>query len=401
MRSQETPDFVAPTADGRVAAALDDAFTSRSGRPPEVVAAAPGRVNLIGEHLDYNGGRCLPIALPHTTSAAVGARRDRRLVVSSLQQPGEPVEVALDDLRPGAVSGWAAYVAGVVWAMSSELEVPGLEVVVDGRVPLGAGLSSSAALECAVALALAALLDLPDDETTRQHLARLCVRAETEMAGAPTGGMDQAIAMLATAQHALLLDFADDTHRQVVWRPEESGLALLVVDTRVAHELTDGGYAARRADCERGVRALGVSSLREARDAGLGLDPLDEQRVRRRVRHVLSEMDRVDETVARLDSGDLDGVGRLLDASHDSLRDDFEVSCPELDVVVETCRREGALGARMTGGGFGGSAIALLPADELESAARSLSTAFESHGWEHPRFLTAPASDGARVLRSR
>jgi len=393
------PSLVQPGKPAELAAELADRFVELTGHGPAAVAAAPGRVNLIGEHLDYNGGRCLPIALPHATYAALGRREDRILSMTSLQLT-EPVVVPLDHLGPGSVEGWGAYVAGVVWALGQEgWEVPGLDVVVDSRVPIGSGLSSSAALECAVVVALAAVMGVPDTTEVRRGLAESCVRAETEMAGAPTGGMDQAVALLGRAGHALLLDFTEGSARQLPWRPEEDDLALLVVDTRVSHALTDGGYASRRTDCESAARMLGVATLREARGHAESLQRLAGSRVGRRARHVLTEMDRVDAAVDALERADHAVLGPLLDASHDSLRDDFEVSCPELDLAVETCRRRGALGARMTGAGFGGSAIALLPADRLEDAAVAVATAFEEQRWRPPGFLRSPASDGARRLR--
>lgn len=391
--------FIQPGKPADLAVELAERFEQLTGHGPAAVAAAPGRVNLIGEHLDYNGGRCLPIALPHATYAALGRREDRTLTLTSRQMSG-PVEIPLDDLRPGSVEGWGAYVAGVVWALGQAgWEVPGLDVVVDSRVPIGSGLSSSAALECAVAVALAAALDVPDSAEVRRRLAESCVRAEAEMAGAPTGGMDQGVALFARAGHALLLDFADGSARQLTWSPDDEDLALLVVDTRVSHTLTGGGYASRRTDCESAARALGVSTLREAQGRVDALEQLSEPRLRRRTRHVLAEMDRVDAAVHALERADQAALGPLLDASHDSLRDDFEVSCPELDLVVETCRRRGALGARMTGAGFGGSAIALLRADDLDDVALAVATAFDEQGWRPPGFLRSPASDGARRLR--
>lgn len=391
------PEFVDPGDPDEIAAALAREFARRHGREPAVVACAPGRVNLIGEHLDYNGGRCLPLALPHATYAAVAPRRDRKLAMASLQADAERT-VDADALAPGSVDGWPAYVAGVVWAVTEAgWSLPGLDVLVDSRVPLGSGLSSSAALECAVAVALAPLAGVADSEGVRRSLRDACVRAETEMAGAPTGGMDQSAALLATAEHALLLDFAEATESQVPWAPEHDGLALLVVDTRVSHALTDGEYGSRRSECEAAARALGVPSLREAR--GTSPDALADPVLRRRARHVLTEMDRVDAAVAALREGDHAALGPLLDGSHDSLRDDFEVSCPELDVAVATCRDHGALGARMTGGGFGGSAVALLPAASLEETAAAVAAAFADRGWDPPAFLRAPASPAARRLR--
>lgn len=392
-----SPDFVDPGHPEQIAESLAAAFAAHTGREPSVVACAPGRVNLIGEHLDYNNGRCLPLALPHATYAAVAPREDRVLSITSLQMAGTE-KVQLDGLAPGAVDGWSAYVAGVVWALSEEgWSFPGLDVVVDSRVPLGSGLSSSAALECAVATALLPVAGVQDSEAVRRALVAACMRAEAEMAGAPTGGMDQSVALLGTEGHALLLDFADGSASQVPWEPERDGLSLLVVDTRVSHALTEGGYGSRRADCEAAARELGVPSLRDAR--GRALDALTDERVRRRARHVLSEMDRVDAAVEVLARGDQAALGPLLDGSHDSLRDDFEVSCAELDVVVDTCREHGALGARMTGGGFGGSALALLPSDAVDGATAAVSAAFADRAWRAPGFLRAPASPAARRLR--
>jgi galactokinase len=399
MPSSPPPSFVSPGEPDRVAEEVATWLTRRTGRQPSAVVAAPGRVNLIGEHLDYNGGRCLPIALPHATYAAAAPRTDHTLTVTSMQL-GPTGPIPLDGLAPGEVTGWSSYVAGVVWALREDgWDVPGLDVAVDSRVPIGSGLSSSAALECAVALGVLAIVGGVDDEEARRRLVDVCVRAEGEMAGAPTGGMDQSVALLAHAGNALLLDFHDDSYRQVGWHPDDEGLGLLVVDTGVSHSLTDGGYASRRADCEAAASMLGVRTLRQARDHPDPLGSLPDHRVRRRVRHVLTELDRVDAAVAALDRGDHAALGPLLDASHESLRHDFEVSCPELDVAVEACRAHGALGSRMTGGGFGGSAIALLPELDMAGAATAVVAAFEERGWAAPIFLRATAGPGARRLR--
>ena len=384
---------------GEISDALTTRFTALHGRAPVGVFAAPGRVNLIGEHVDYNDGACLPMALPHATYAALAVRDDDRVTVSSVQQESGWAGT-LGTLGPGRVDGWAAYVAGVVWALQQEgWTFPGLDVAVDSRVPVGAGLSSSAALECSVALGLAHVAGVDVDDEVRRTLVRACIRAEAEVAGAPTGGMDQTVAMFGLAGHALLLDCRDWSTSQLPWDPAAHDLELLVVDTRASHELTDGGYASRRADCEEAARALGVSSLREVEDRDGALKGIADERVRRRARHVLTEMTRVDEAAEVLRANDYAALGRLFDASHESMRDDFEISCDELDAVVDTCRAHGALGARMTGGGFGGSASALLPRAGVDAAAAAVAETFATRGWPAPGFLHGVPSDGARRLR--
>jgi galactokinase len=388
-----------PGTPATIAETLARRFTDLHHRPPSGVFAAPGRVNLIGEHTDYNGGLCLPVALPHATYAAVAARADDRVTVASLQQD-QPWAGRLDALGPGQVDGWPAYVAGVLWALAKDgVPVPGLDVVVDSRVQVGAGLSSSAALECAVGLAACAVAGVEVDDARRRRLVDACMRAETEVAGAPTGGMDQTIALFARTAHALLLDCRDWSTQQVPWDPEADEVELVVVDTRASHALVDGGYQARRDDCQAAAAHLGVRLLRDVDDPEQALAALDDERVRRRARHVLTEIARVGEAVQQVRDRDLTGLGRTFTASHLSLRDDFEVSCAELDAVVDTALAHGALGARMTGGGFGGSAIALVPADRVEKVESAVAAAFDSAGWPAPRFLVAFPSDRARQIR--
>jgi galactokinase len=391
-------DLLDPGQPERVAAELDARFADVHGRPADGVHVAPGRVNLIGEHVDYNGGRCLPYALPHSTYVAAAARDDDTVTVRSLQMD-QPWVGSLDALGPGAVSGWVSYVAGVLWALREDgVDVPGIDLVLDSRVPVGAGLSSSAALECSVALAAlqAARVDL--DDAVRERIVAACIRAENEVAGASTGGMDQSVAVHATAGHALLLDFADGALRQVPWDPEAAGLRLLVVDTRVHHALNDGGYASRREDCETSAGLLGVAHLSEVDDLEQALAALPDERLRRRTRHVVTEVARVDAAVACLERGDVPGLGELFLASHASLRDDFEVSCEELDLVVSTAQEQGALGARMTGGGFGGSAIALVAEDRVVAVEEAVTAAFADRGWKAPGMLSGPPGPGARRL---
>ena len=379
--------------------AVADAFTGLHGRPPLGVFAAPGRVNLIGEHVDYNGGLCLPMALPHATYAAVAPRDDGTVTVTSHQQD-DAFSASLDALGPGQATGWAAYAAGVLWALQEDgWELPGMDVVVDSRVPLGAGLSSSAAIECAVAIGAAEIAGATLDDDLRSALVRACMRAESEVAGAPTGGMDQTIALFGRADCALLLDCRDWSTSQIGWDPASADLTLLVVDTRASHSLSDGGYESRRRDCETAARTLGVELLRDVEDHDEAMGRLDDERIRRRVRHVFTEIDRVRDAVRQLEAGDFKGLGASFTASHESLRDDYEVSADELDVVVDTALENGALGARMTGGGFGGSAIALLPTDSVDPVAAAVASAFEDRGWQPPGLLTATPSPGARRTR--
>ena len=380
-----------PTAPTRRA----PASRGRTAPCPTVVAQAPGRVNLIGEHTDYNRGLCLPIALAHTTVAAVAERADGAIRLVSAQDPASWVG-AVTDAAPGRASGWPAYAAGVLWALSeSGVDLPGMDVYVDSRVPVGSGLSSSAALECAVAVAAVTLSGRELTPDLRADLVAACVRAETEVAGAPTGGLDQSISLFAEADHALLLDFADGSRAQVPLPLADQGLSVLVVDTRVSHALVDGGYAARRDDCAAAAAALGLTSLRDATAESLA--GLGDERLRARARHVVSEIDRVRRAVAAMAAGDWPAVGRLFVASHESLRDDYQVSCAELDTAVETSLAAGALGARMTGGGFGGSAIALARSDDVAAIAEAVGAGFADRGFQPPQFLAASASAGARV----
>jgi galactokinase len=362
-----------------------------------VVARAPGRVNLVGEHTDYNDGLCLPFALPHDTVARASLRDDDGVRLVSDQQP-DPWTGTLEECGPGGPVGWVAYAAGVLWAMvEAGYDVPrGLDVHVTSTVPLGAGLSSSASLEVAVAVAVHALAGGTLDGAERRRLVEVCRRAETEVVGAPTGGLDQSASLLCRRDQAVLLDFADGSAVPVPLALEEAGLAVAVVDTRVSHALTDGGYGARRCECERAAAELGVRSLRAVSAAEV--DTLADDVLRRRAHHVVTENDRVRACVDALSLREWRSVGACLTASHASLRDDFEVSCPELDLAVGAALDAGALGARMTGGGFGGSAIALVPAALLPGLTVAVDGAFAAAGLAAPAYLVATAADGARVV---
>ena len=370
-------------------------FGERFGGSPEGVWRAPGRVNFIGEHTDYNDGFALPFAIGAGVCVAGATRKDGVVALSSRQYGEEVVTVSPAALAPGVLSGWAAYPAGVAWALrSAGHRVGGASLAVDADLPAGAGLSSSAALECATGLALAGLyrLAVPGPE-----LAAFGRRAENDFVGVPTGLMDQLAVLLGQAGHALLLDCRAGTGTSVPLDPAAAGLALLVIDTRARHELTDGGYAARRRACEDAARALGVPSLRDVTSVG-ELDRLGDAVLRRRARHVVSENRRVLEVAGLLRAGQLSRVGSLLTASHASLRDDFEVSWPEADAAVEAALQAGALGARMTGGGFGGSVIALAPAAVSARVTGAVTDVFARRGWRAPVIRPVqPAPGAARV----
>jgi galactokinase len=369
-----------------------EAFTAAFGRAPEVGWRSPGRVNLIGEHTDYNDGFVLPLAIPRDARVHAARRDDRVLRVVSAQAAGTAAELDLDSLAPGSVDGWAAYVAGTAWALAGHgITLPGADVLVDGDVPRGAGLSSSAALECAVA---GALLDLAGADLDLATVALLAQKAENDFVGVPCGVMDQFASTHGRAGHLLLLDTRSLESRHVPFDLAAEGLTLVVIDTRAPHRLVDGEYAARRASCEQASVLLGVPSLREVADLGSAMSMLDDDVLQRRVRHVVTENQRVLDVVALLESGDVRGIGPLLTASHESLRDDYEVSSPELDIAVEAALRAGAYGARMTGGGFGGSAIALVATDTTDVLKDVVRAAFGAAGLDEPAFLDAVPVDG-------
>lgn len=371
-------------------------FTDLFGREPEGLWSAPGRVNLIGEHTDYNEGFVLPFAIDRRTVVAVGLRDDRVVRVASTIAD-EVVEISLADLEPSVLQGWPAYPLGVVWAFSefgADLSaVPGLDLFIDSDVPLGAGLSSSAAIESAVALALNDVWRLGLD---RRTLARVGQRAENVAVGAPTGIMDQSASLLGQADHAVFLDCRSLASELVPLGLAEAELAILVIDTGVKHSHATGGYGERRAACERGAAAMGASSLRDVTvdDLPRAQELLDDVTFRR-VRHVVTENQRVLDTVETLRAEGAVAIGDLLDASHRSMRDDFEISVPELDLAVETAVQAGALGARMTGGGFGGAAIALVRLGDLSRVQVAVDNAFGEHGYSQPDTFIVFASDGA------
>ncbi|MFD9022969.1 galactokinase [Streptomyces parvulus] len=380
-----------------VARTVGERFRELYGAEPQGVWAAPGRVNLIGEHTDYNDGFVMPFALPHTAVAAVSRRDDGVLRLHSADVGGDPVELRVADLAPGADKSWTAYPSGVVWALrEAGHELTGADVHLASTVPSGAGLSSSAALEVVIALALDDLYALG---LSGPRLARICQRAENVYVGAPVGIMDQTASACCEAGHALFLDTRDLSQQQIPFDLAAEGMRLLVVDTQVKHSHSEGEYGKRRAGCERGAELLGVDALRDVPYADLdeALERLgDEEEVRRLVRHVVTEDERVERVVSLLESGETRAIGPVLVEGHASLRDDFRISCPELDLVVDTALASGALGARMTGGGFGGSAIVLTEATDVDAITKAVEEAFAAAGFTAPRVFEAVPSTGAR-----
>ncbi|WP_433209443.1 galactokinase [Dactylosporangium sp. CS-047395] len=363
--------------------------------PWDVVWASPGRVNLIGEHTDYNDGFVLPFALPHAT--VVGGRRaDGPQWTVTSEQTGETVTFGPDD----KVEGWASYVAGVVWALrEAGHDVPGASLTITSDVPFGAGLSSSAAIECAV---MAVLLDLGGIEVPMAVRPRLAQRAENEYVGAPTGIMDQSASTLCRAGHALFLDCRSLATEQVPFDLAAQGLAVLVVDSKAPHAHVTSEYAARRRSCEEAAKILDVPALRDVAPDGLeaALARLDDEVMRKRVRHVVTEDQRVLDTVDALRAGDARAIGPLMTASHESMRDDYEITVPQVDTVVTAALAAGAYGARMTGGGFGGCVLALVDADRCEAVEAAVREAFAEAGFTPPdAFVVTPAQGTHRVTR--
>ena len=372
---------------------ISDAFVEVYGHGPDLIAQAPGRVNLIGEHIDYSEGYVLPFAIDSVTTVAIGKRSDNQVRVTSAQQSSNVITTELSRIAEKSGEGWVRYVLGVIWALEIK---EGIDIYIDGKVPLGAGLSSSAALECSVAIALNHLFQLRKDS---KELAHITQRAENEYVGVPCGIMDQSVSLMAKEGYALLLDCRDLSTRNIPVDFTGAGLRLLIVDTRAHHALIDGGYAERRASCETVAQKLGVKSMRD-----LDLTVLNESKSAisaiefQRARHAVTEIARVLSAVSALEDRNFTVLGELLTQSHQSLRDDYNVSCPELDLVVDTALSHGALGARMVGGGFGGSAIALIRDEDAGRVSQAIEQAFAEQGFVAPRFFSSLPSDGAKVI---
>ena len=375
---------------------IEKKFLEIFGKEPDLVAAAPGRVNLIGEHIDYSDGFVLPFAIKDRTLVAARKRDDSTIRIASMQRRNKVVTVDINRVKPGLKGEWERYALGVVWSMGVKT---GVDLLIDGHVPLGAGLSSSAALECSVATAMNHLFGLG---FTLEELARLTQKAENQYVGVPCGIMDQSVSLMATQGSALLLDCRDLSTKNIPFDVAASGLELLIIDTQAHHALTDGGYAERRASCEAVVAKLAIASLRELSmeqlEASLSLLTDTEYL---RARHAVTEMKRVLDCVDALTSSDFVRVGQLLNQSHASLRDDYAVSCPELDTAVDAALSAGALGSRMVGGGFGGSAIALIQAVKTTETIKMIEKAFSDRGFKAPRFFTSLPSQGAEIISRR
>ncbi|MCX2163482.1 galactokinase [Corynebacterium auriscanis] len=420
------------------AAAITDVrnlFSEQFTGQPQGVWSAPGRVNLIGEHVDYAGGICLPFALSQRTYVAARANNDGVYRIASHWSGGiTRAEIPTEDVRPGHPADWTGYIAGAVWAAwnngtmpaawANGITNPGLDIAIESDVPVGAGLSSSAALECSTALAaweISTGSTLAEQGQVAQKkvldgLRAASIQAENDVVGASTGGLDQTVALFGKAGNALAIDFATNAEQQVTFDIDSRGLAILIINTNAPHQLADGQYAARRAVTDGVAADLGVPTLRQAPDAVRRCQPWADKQwnswsaeqqqdmplerwravVEARVRHVETEIDRTARAIEVLRAGEFRQFGELMQASHASLRDDYEVTVPELDTAVEVALRHGALGARMTGGGFGGSAIALVDASQAETVAAHIASSFADAGFARPEFAIAIPSEGAR-----
>jgi galactokinase len=372
---------------------LASKFQEVFGTPPDVIASAPGRVNLIGEHVDFLDGFVLPFAISDATTVAIAKNSSNKIRCASIQKKGVVSTIDSANIAPKSGEAWTRYPIGVLWSLGIDT---GLDILVDGQVPLGAGLSSSAALECAVATAINEFFNLG---LTLPELARAAQRAENIYVGMPCGIMDQSVSLMATEGNALLLDTRDLSIEQIPFNIAPLGLELLVIDTQVHHALVDGGYAERRASCEKAIADLDITSLRDISISEfVARKPELDEKTYLRAFHGITEMQRVLDAVTLLKAGDFVGFGEIVTAAHISLRDNYTVSCPELNLAVDTALKFGALGSRMIGGGFGGSAIALIKAKDSDLIKSEIKSGFMKARFKSPRFFSALPSAGARII---
>jgi galactokinase len=372
---------------------LASKFQEVFGTLPDVIASAPGRVNLIGEHVDFLDGFVLPFAISDATTVAIAKNSSNKIRCASIQKKGVVSTIDSANIAPKSGEAWTRYPIGVLWSLGIDT---GLDILVDGQVPLGAGLSSSAALECAVATAINEFFNLG---LTLPELARAAQRAENIYVGMPCGIMDQSVSLMATEGNALLLDTRDLSIEQIPFNIAPLGLELLVIDTQVHHALVDGGYAERRASCEKAIADLDITSLRDISISEfVARKPELDEKTYLRAFHGITEMQRVLDAVTLLKAGDFVGFGEIVTAAHISLRDNYTVSCPELNLAVDTALKFGALGSRMIGGGFGGSAIALIKAKDSDLIKSEIKSGFMKARFKSPRFFSALPSAGARII---
>jgi galactokinase len=372
---------------------LASKFQEVFGTLPDVIASAPGRVNLIGEHVDFLDGFVLPFAISDATTVAIAKNSSNKIRCASIQKKGVVSTIDCANIAPKSGEAWTRYPIGVLWSLGIDT---GLDILVDGQVPLGAGLSSSAALECAVATAINEFFNLG---LTLPELARAAQRAENIYVGMPCGIMDQSVSLMATEGNALLLDTRDLSIEQIPFNIAPLGLELLVIDTQVHHALVDGGYAERRASCEKAIADLDITSLRDISISEfVARKPELDEKTYLRAFHGITEMQRVLDAVTLLKAGDFVGFGEIVTAAHISLRDYYTVSCPELNLAVDTALKFGALGSRMIGGGFGGSAIALIKAKDSDLIKNEIKSGFMKARFKSPRFFSALPSAGARII---
>ncbi len=378
---------------------LQDIFVRQFGLPPTIITRAPGRVNLIGEHTDYNDGFVLPVAIARDTLVAARSRNDHTIRVYSATIRRASTWT-IDSIQQSVNQPWSNYIRGITrFLYERDLLTSGADLAITSTVPLGAGVSSSAALEVSSALAF---LTINDTDLPPVELALLCQRVENEFVGVQTGIMDQFIARLAEQNHALLIDCQYHTFQQV---PLPKGYILGIADTGVKHGLVASEYNKRRQQCEEGVSALqryypNIHALRDVTSEQLALHantipPI----VFRRCRHVITENERVMQAITALHTGNLDFFGELMYASHASLHDDYEVTIPELDTLVEAARSvKGVIGSRMTGGGFGGSTITIMEEHTAARWARALRSTFQSRFGRIPLTFTSGAVAGASIV---